>query len=502
MASPPHQPKPRVQNPTTPTVVWGMDDMCVCALAQLLPEIVSFSIRNVGTSSDGINYDVLTLIACWKDLRKLSLVNFSPPMLGAGVGWAINPNEASVDSSAVEKTRKKAIEGMGGVLKTIAQYCTRLRQLDFTRSSLSDNVIVSLAHHLPLLTHVKLNQCFGISSHALASLARCQDLINVGLAQSLVGFSTTNILVTHCKHLRDLDFAGCTGITDACLTVISENLPDLLTANLRNCLNLSDVGTVALVNKCRKLKSINLDGVMITDLTLTAIGSCTPDLLDLWISGHPSFHSISASALQCVGNGCLYLSHLSLRCVHITAEAFEKFQSILDLELYNCKIQNQSILSPLNPTQRELIEAPPLRRFVLHGCALADVSARNIVEIVKDLRSFTLSDSFVSGNGLRTLIKSMTNLYALELVSENKKFHITETVTSLLTKTSPNLHTLTLAGNMSGEVVVSLICGLPNLRKLTLRLYNRKREQMLSIAESIRSLQRNDLVWEVYGGFA
>eukprot|EP00300_Choanocystis_sp_HF-7_P009500 c16466_g1_i1.p2 GENE.c16466_g1_i1~~c16466_g1_i1.p2 ORF type:complete len:399 (-),score=90.88 c16466_g1_i1:87-1283(-) len=397
---------------------------------------------------------------------------------------------------------------MSGVVRNLANHCASLTRLDLTRSSISDNAAASIAQNLPGLTTISLAQVSGISPFAVSMIGeRCKNLERISLTQMRVGLSSLMTLTRHASNLTHLDLAGCRDVGDVALQGFARGCRHLRRVNLRQCINASDKGVSPLVEACLQLEEIHLDGVAITDASLIALASYSKKLRSVSLSSHPVFHSLTSSALQNLGHGCPMIERLYLRSVRLAVGVFDGFPRLIHLSLVTCHLTSPnskvSVLTALTPSARVCHHTPPclLQTLELQGCSLSDVASRNIVEIAKTLRVFSLNDSFVSSSRLRPLIKAFGNLRSLSLISENKKFHVTETMVSMLVKTcGARLQHLTLGGTMNSDVVVGLVDGLVCLKHLVLRLHNRKREQLQNVSNTLRAINRPDLLWEFYGG--
>eukprot|EP00301_Raphidiophrys_heterophryoidea_P027692 c9780_g1_i1.p1 GENE.c9780_g1_i1~~c9780_g1_i1.p1 ORF type:complete len:531 (-),score=151.25 c9780_g1_i1:139-1665(-) len=483
-----------------PRFVMGMDDAAICALVQLLPEITSLSIRNLCRLPESVSYDVLSLIACWKRLRKLSLTHFSPMVMGGGSPHVIE--DPVMEIGPEHRTHKKHVDAFKTMMLTVTQYCKDIEELNLSRCFLTDLMSTALAQNLPKLNSLNFNQCRGVTGYAIGLYAsHTPALQHLSLAHVNVGISSLILLASHCRALQEIDLSGCSHVNDMCIKAIATCELPLVSVNLSQCVRVSEVGLIDLIKGSPRLTYLNLDGVRITDITLTTIASTCPHLTSLFISSGALYHTISGYGVQTIAMHCRSLTCLSLRSLQLRPGIFNNFGALVELHLLTCHVCPGNVLNALMPTVRHSQGAPVLRKLTLQSCGLNETCSRNIVEIVKELHVFSMSDPFVGSSRLRSLLKATHNLRSLDLVSENRKFHITDTTVGLLTKTCRHLHTLSVAGCIQPEVVVALLNAVPSIKRLTVRLYTRKREQvMLGVVYALQEFNRPDLLWDVYAG--
>ncbi len=205
-----------------------------------------------------------------------------------------------------------------------------------------------LAHHLPNLTQISLENIFQINEKSLVKLVKCCEKLRKLTLSGCLGISGTGfaILGQHacglttlrlsgctqitpwafmkifqgCKRLAHLDISYCAQITDHEVKILSDSCGDTLEElNLKECRQVSDVGSLSL-KACRNLSTLVLarsDLVSrITDVSLLAISEGCCKLTSLDISG---CEMITDVGLSWLAKGCRALRKLNLsHCAKIT----------------------------------------------------------------------------------------------------------------------------------------------------------------------------------------
>ncbi|EEF38816.1 F-box protein At5g67140 [Ricinus communis] len=126
----------------------------------------------------------------------------------------------------------------------VVRYAYSLKELDISRSrwgcQITDNGLyeISLAKCISNLTSISLWGMTGITDKGVVQL-----------------MSRANSL----QHLN----VGGTFITDESLCAIADSCPHLKSIGLWSCRHVTEIGLIYLVNKCRKLESINAWGTRV-----------------------------------------------------------------------------------------------------------------------------------------------------------------------------------------------------------------------------------------------
>ncbi|KAF5736889.1 F-box/LRR-repeat protein 4-like [Tripterygium wilfordii] len=203
---------------------------------------------------------------------------------------------------------------------------------------------------------------------------------------SNVSCSGLTSLASSCDSLKSLDLQGCY-VGDQGLSAVGKYCKLLEDLNLRFCEGLTDLGLVELAQGCRKsLKSLGVAAcAKITDVSLESVGAHCKSLETLSLDSE-FMHNKGVVA---VAQGCPALKILKLRCVNVTDEALMTVgTSCLSLELL-------ALYSFQQFTDKGL-------HAVGKGC--------------KKLKNLTLSDCyFLTDNGLEAIATGCAELTHLEV---------------------------------------------------------------------------------------
>ncbi|KAK4482906.1 hypothetical protein RD792_010079 [Penstemon davidsonii] len=153
------------------------------------------------------------------------------------------------------------------------------------------------------------------------SLIWCSCVTDVGLRS----------FAERCKSLKSLDLQGCF-FGDEGLAAVGESCNRLEDLNMRFCEGLTDMGLVQLAHGRRQtLKSLGVGACAnISDVSLEAVGSHCKSLDTLSLDSDV----INNKGLVSVAKGCPLLKVLKLQCVNITDEALQAVgRFCLSLEL-------------------------------------------------------------------------------------------------------------------------------------------------------------------------
>ncbi|KAK6117303.1 hypothetical protein DH2020_048948 [Rehmannia glutinosa] len=203
------------------------------------------------------------------------------------------------------------------------------------------------------------------------SLIWCSSITDVGLRS----------LAEKCKSLRSLDLQGCY-IGDKGLAAVGECCNFLEKLNLRFCEGLTDTGLVKLAIGCGgTLKSLGVAAcAKITDISFEAVGSHCRSLESLSLDSE----TIHNKGLLAMAKGCSALKVLKLQCLNITDDALQAVGifclSLESLALYSFQKFTDSRLSELALLYCQRIESDGLSEIgkgckFLQALHLVDCSA-------------------------------------------------------------------------------------------------------------------------------
>ncbi|XP_069102421.1 protein AMN1 homolog isoform X1 [Argopecten irradians] len=159
--------------------------------------------------------------------------------------------------------------------------CPQLKKLDLnsaklSRSNISSQGIINVAHTSTQLQTVYLRRCINLTDTAVITLS------------------------TSCPHLRLLNIGGCHLLTDQSLQALGQNSHFLKSVNFSKT-NVTDNGVIALVSgSCSKtLKEVHMDGcINLTDEAVEGVLQFCPQISILLFHGCPKITEQSRQALE------------------------------------------------------------------------------------------------------------------------------------------------------------------------------------------------------------
>ena len=135
-------------------------------------------------------------------------------------------------------------------------------------------------------------------------LVDTNDLVLIGL-QDCINITDQCVVevINRCPKLRSINLSGCGKLTDAAVSALGAGCGRLQSIDLRGCGNVTDAGISALSAGCGQLQSINLDGCgKVTDAGVLALGAGCVQLQSINLSYCGKVTDAGVSAL---GAGCL-----------------------------------------------------------------------------------------------------------------------------------------------------------------------------------------------------
>ncbi|KAL2506131.1 F-box/LRR-repeat protein 4 [Abeliophyllum distichum] len=230
----------------------------------------------------------------------------------------------------------------------------------------------------------------------------CPNVTDVGLIS----------IAEKCKLLKSLDLQECC-VRDKGLAAIGEFCTRLEDLNLWRCNSLTDTGLAQLALGCgRTLKSLGLDACQsLTDVSLEAVGFHCQSLEFLSLDSE----FIHDKGLLAVAKGCTQLKSLKLECSNITDEALQavgSFCLLLELlALYSCgQLTDKSLFSIGEGCKK-------LKNLILSNCSfMSDMGLDSIAVGCEVLMHLEVSGCDNIGAGsLKSIGKSCTRLSGLAL---------------------------------------------------------------------------------------
>eukprot|EP00270_Netrium_digitus_P007986 TRINITY_DN235_c0_g1_i1.p1 TRINITY_DN235_c0_g1~~TRINITY_DN235_c0_g1_i1.p1 ORF type:complete len:562 (-),score=96.54 TRINITY_DN235_c0_g1_i1:250-1935(-) len=348
-------------------------------------------------------------------------------------------------------------------IEHIASRCTKLEDLDISLSSqLTDDSLRAIGKHLPHLKRLDLKHCKLISGHGVAAVAEgCPLLENLHLGVVEVGDIGLRAIGLHsakleelyldygwgkygqlsreamsvvahgCKNLRRLSMRGSKQVDDIVLQGLERGCPSLMELDLHACEKVGDRGLEAVVKGCKQLKelvlsgsnigssgrdpfalhgglpnlrSIRMNGDMISDAMLKSIGEKCQNLLEIHLS---CCSNVTDKGLVALLLGCSSLSCITVKSSPLVrGSAFETVPcpAMASISFPSCGVDDHGLLSVakncpnlayLSVSGCQSITAvglvnfvaacPPLKDLLIVGCL--QLTRADLIGITKAARS-------------------------------------------------------------------------------------------------------------------
>ena len=127
-------------------------------------------------------------------------------------------------------------------------------------------------------------------------------------------------IVNRCRKLTSINLHGCDKVTDAGVSGLAAGCGQLQSIDLSKCDTVTNAGTSALCAGCGQLQSKNLSGRKeVTDAGISALGAVCGQLQSINLSGREELTDAGISAL---GAGCGQLHSLKPLCCRKVTDAF------------------------------------------------------------------------------------------------------------------------------------------------------------------------------------
>ena len=282
-------------------------------------------------------------------------------------------NVHNISSNRVHFSNQSTLTDDG--LSGLSKHCPNLLSLEMDyRDNVSDTGITKLVHSCRKLQSLSIQGCDNISNVGMIELARyCSDMkaLNIRGCASITTHGVRQI-ANHCKYLESfkannrnncdlnvcikeiafnchnlkvLDIA-CGSITDDTLIKLAHNCPRLEVLDISHNLLVTTVGFTALVNLCRNLKVLKLNGLYFSDIDIIELSRCCSNLRSLSIGS--SFRITDVGMVELFHN-CNKIEELDISLTNITDIAIFEMcyfcKRIQSLIIKGCKrISDDSIL--------------------------------------------------------------------------------------------------------------------------------------------------------------
>ncbi|XP_024391687.1 EIN3-binding F-box protein 1 isoform X2 [Physcomitrium patens] len=242
-------------------------------------------------------------------------------------------------------------------LQSFLQCCVCLDSLQLERCHAITNggVLTALVQGKGNLRTLNLSKCHGLwneEKRANEVSLECLSLktLNVTGCKN-VGVEPVVKMCLRCPLLENLDLSQMVDLNDEAIISVIEGCGEhLVSLNLTNCKNITDVVVAAIASHCGDLERLILDGCyQVGDSGLQMLAAACPSLKELDLSGT----SITDSGLRSlvISRG-LWLQGLTLTgCINLTDESLSLIEdycpSLGALNLRNCPLLSREGLSAL-----------------------------------------------------------------------------------------------------------------------------------------------------------
>jgi len=215
--------------------------------------------------------------------------------------------------------------------------------------------LLYLVKACPLLTHITLSGCLGISGSGFAAVGQSKGLqsLKVSGCNQITTGSFMKIFMG-CNQLEEIDLSYCSLITDHEIKLMSENCIKLTHINLKNCCQVSDAGIVYLSEKCKILAFIS-------------------------IARNSMASRVSDVALLALGGGCKYITSINLSGCEMITDAGISWLTAGCKNLQSINLSNCSKVT--NGSMRNIGECSLLRKLVITNVnKVSDLGLRCLAE--------------------------------------------------------------------------------------------------------------------------
>jgi hypothetical protein len=237
-------------------------------------------------------------------------------------------------------TKLEAFSAKGNELAAdmveIFQSCRKLRLLHLSSfgNRLTDEVVLSVAVHCPLLEHLDLGDCSVVSDTAIRKVAESCPLLQFVSFQNNFTNASVVSLCCHCPFLKQMYLGECRNLTDAAVMAVAESLPALTHFDLCGIAAITSSAVETLAIKCCWLETIGLsDCVNVSDVTLKKIAEHCSTLVDLHVSVclRVTTTGLASIAMKCSGLKSVYIEY----CPQISAEQCSTLKELFPLVTWN-----------------------------------------------------------------------------------------------------------------------------------------------------------------------
>lgn len=327
-------------------------------------------------------------------------------------------------------------------LQAWALTCKRLYALEaVNRKSLSLlrlHTFPALAQRYPYLQHLDLSSCTFVSDEGLRYLGlsagkrlltlnlssvstfsnlglvllakECTSLLHLNLSKCLQVQDLGVMALAHIHTLHSLKLTGCVGVSDSSLAFLAVNCRSLRSLCLKWCVGITDRAIFAIGTYCLNLQELDVSYTEITNGSISAICKLT-SLERLCV--------VACSRLDDEGLICLKSGSRSLQILDVSRCRNVSYGGIMELangELPLKQIMMSYCYPVADPMLKSFAKFKALHLVRLDGCDMSDTDLGLIGKWCTNLEGLSLSKcKGIKDLGLSAAVAGCPNLKSLDL---------------------------------------------------------------------------------------
>lgn len=250
---------------------------------------------------------------------------------------------------------------------------TKLEYLDLSWvHEINENLIIQIAENFNNLKHLNLNRCYSVSSFIFEKLASIETLEYLNFSHALnIDGNLIETIGNECKNLKQLEIAGCSGISKFALENLTE-LKNLETLNFDDTQDFDGELIASLADESNNLKCLDLS------LAQTVTSADLANLSKLKNLESLRLHrvrSIDENLILSFANNLKNLKHLDISfCSNLTEFGYHIISKLENLE-------KLVMINALNARHAVPTKMDKLKFFNCTSCGdVIDTSVRRFVK--------------------------------------------------------------------------------------------------------------------------